>query len=542
MKKLIAVLIVLALIAAGLFGYLLYQTSHFTVEDTVYSKWARELDLRGTGISVEHYETVRFNIPDCQIIWDVPLQGYDVPSNSTELLLRGFTAEDQKMLRYFTDVKTIVLSDCNDYSQVATLQAMFPQAELGYNVDLGGKEVSVGSSVIGLQPGEFDYDVLMENLQYLPNLNTITFMDAQLTPEQFASLKEAYPAVTFDYSVMLLGIERTAADTELDLTGLGAADLETVIAKLPLLAGLQSIRLTPETEEKGLTLEQAARIKKAAPQAKIEYAFELYGQSFTTDDETMVFKNQRKAITDETLQQLRYALDVMNNCTKVTLDNTGASNEACAQLREDYRGKTEVVWRVYFADYGTSLTDVEVLRVVYDLVDDNCDNLKYLEKVRYMDLGHNEYLDYCDFVAGMPELEVAIISGAPIHSLEPFANCKKLKFLEIANCIYLPDLEPLRNCTELEMLNISHTEFTDLSPLDEMDLTHLCMVVSDVSEEERLRFEELHPDCWITWEGAVDYGVGWRYDEKGEKLEWYAKMADAFHYPHPDNKTGWYLS
>ena len=340
----------------------------------------------------------------------------------------------------------------------------------------------------------------------------------------------------------VLGQERTAADTELDLTGLPAGELESLLEKLPLLAGLQTIRLTPGTEDNGLTLEQVARIKQAAPQVKIDYTFELFGQTFTTDDETMYFKNQRKAITNDTLQQLRYALDIMNNCTKVTLDNTAASNEACAQLREDYRGKTEIVWRIYFADYGTCLTDVEVLRVVYDLVDDHCSSLKYLEKVRYMDLGHNEFLDYCDFVAGMPELEVAIISGAPIHSLEPFANCKKLKFLEIANCIYLPDLEPLRNCTELEMLNISHSEISDLSPLDDINLTHLCMVICDVEEEERLRFQELHPDCWITWEGAVDYGVGWRYDEKGDKLEWYAKMADAFHYPHPDNKTGWYLS
>jgi len=318
-------------------------------------------------------------------------------------------------------------------------------------------------------------------------------------------------------------------------------DLGEVLEKLPLLAGVQTVQLAPGTDENGLTLEEVAKLKQAAPEVNIKYSFELYGESFTTDDETMYFKNKRKEINNDTLSQLRYALDIMNNCQKVTLDNTAASDAECAKLREDYRGKTEIVWRVYFADYGTCLTDVEVLRVVYDLVDDNCSSLKYLEKVKYMDLGHNEFLDYCDFIAGMPELEVAIISGAPIHSLEPFANCKKLKFLEIANCIYLPDLEPLRECTELEMLNIGHTTISDLSPLDDLNLTHLCIKISKVTEEERLRFAELHPDCWITYEGDVDYGEGWRYDEEGEKLEWYAKMAEAFHYPNPDNKTGWYL-
>ena len=52
---------------------------------------------------------------------------------------------------------------------------------------------------------------------------------------------------------------------------------------------------------------------------------------------------------------------------------------------------------------------------------------------------------------------------------------------------------------------------------------------------------ELHPDCWTTYEGDIDYGKGWRYDENGDKLEWYAKLAEAFHYPKPDNQTGWYL-
>jgi deoxyribodipyrimidine photolyase-like uncharacterized protein len=142
----------------------------------------------------------------------------------------------------------------------------------------------------------------------------------------------------------------------------------------------------------------------------------------------------------------------------------------------------------------------------------------------------------------MTELEVVIISGAPIKSLEPFAKCTKLKFLEMANCTYIPDLEPLRNCTELEMLNISFTSISDLSPIDELPITHLTAVKNQIPDEEEVRYTEAHPDCWIVMAGDQPYGQGWRYDRDNQtKLPWYAKLAEAFRYPNPYNKTGWYL-
>lgn len=541
MKKLLIVVIVLAVIAAGLLGYLWYQTSHIFVEDAVYAKNATELDLRGTGVSLEHYLTVRSQLPDCDILWDVPFQG-GVYANDTKILsMNGVGAEDIKMLPYFTELKTLNVSGCEDYVLLEELQVKFPNVTVHYTVDLGGLAVDRFTTELELQPGDYDYDILMENLVHLPDMQSITFLQTQMDAEKFDAIQTAYASITFGYTLDLLGMELTADATSLDLTKMTSADLDSVLAKLPLLASLESIELAPGNEAGGLTLEEAAKLKAAAPEAALKYTFELYGEVIDTDAESLYYKNKRKDITNDTISQLRMALEIMNNCTKVVLDNTAVSDETMAQLREDFRGKTDVVWRVWYGEGGTSLTDVEVLRIVYGLGDDNSKSLKYLENVRYMDLGHNEYLDYCDFVGSMTELEVVIISGAPIKSLEPFANCPKLKFLEMANCTYVPDLEPLRNCKELEMLNIAHTSISDLAPLDDIPLTHLCSKINKVTEEERERFIELHPDCWTTYKGDIDYGEGWRYDENGDKLEWYARLADAFGYPNPNNNTGWYL-
>ena len=541
MKKLLIVVIVLAVMAAGLFGYLLYQAGHIYVEDAVYAKSAKELDLRGTGISVQHYEAVRSQMPDCNIIWDVPFQGGTVDSNVSELSANGFTGADLQMIPYFTNLKTVNVSNCTDYVLLEGLQAMLPGCKVQYAVDLGGTDAGLETTELNLTPGTYNYNSLMENLKHMPTVQRITFLQTELDAAKFADIQAAYPNISFDYTVELLGEELTAEATSVDLSAMTADDLEMVIGKLPLLASLETIRLADADGSNGLSLEQLKQLKDAAPNVQLKCNFSLYGETINTDDEEMLFRNKRKFINNDTLYQLRQALEIMNNCKRVVLDNTAASDAEVAQLREDYRGKTSIVWRVYFADYGSSLTDVEVLRVVYDLGDDNCKSLKYLENVKYMDLGHNEYLDYCEFVGYMTELEVAIISGAPIKSLEPFANCKKLKFLEMSNCSYIPDLEPLRNCTELEMLNLGHTSISDLSPLDELPLTNLCLNNNHVSEEERLRFAELKPDCWIIHGTGQDYGTGWRYDEKGDKLEWYSKLSDAFRYPNPYNKTGWYL-
>ena len=251
-------------------------------------------------------------------------------------------------------------------------------------------------------------------------------------------------------------------------------------------------------------------------------------------------------IGDENEAEVRLALDLLTNCKRFVLDNCHLSDEVLAKIRDDYRGRTKVVWRVWFGG-GSSLTDAEVIRCTYDLVDDNCEDLYWCEDVRFVDFGHNEWLDGCDFIAGMKNLEYCILSGAPIKSLEPFANCKNLKFLEVAFCEYIESVEPLKNCTQLEKLNISNTHVTDLKPLDDLPLTHFVAMEinagkSRVPVEEQERFLAQHPECWTQFEGKQPYDEGWRRAEDGKtSLPHYAAIQIAFRYPHAPNNVGWYL-
>lgn len=544
---LITIVLILTLGMAGYVGYSWYRDNHIFVEGTAYSIHAESLDLREEDISVAHYDAVHSQLPNCDILWMVPFRGGKYASDTRELTLDGLSREDMQRLSYFPGLQRIT-ANMDDYAILEELQALRPELEVVYTVDIGGTPVAPDTAQSILSPGSFVYDALMENLVHLPAMEHITFQKSELTTEQLDALREAYPEIVFACTVEILGQEYDMETTSLDLSNMTSADVETVAAKLTMLPNLESVELMKADGSCNLTSEEVKTLITAAPDAVYNFAFEFFGQTLTSADEEVIFKNTK--IGDENEAALRLALDLLPNCKRFVLDNCHFSDEVLAKVRDDYRHQTKVVWRVWFGE-GSTLTDAEMIRAVYKLVDDNCHDLVYCEDVRYIDFGHNEYLDTCEFVSGMVNLEAIILSGSPIKDLSPFANCKKLKFLEIAFCEYITDVTPLSNCVELEMLNISNTHVLDLSPLDELPLTHLVARINPsgkcrIPAEEQERFIQQHPDCWSSFEGAQPYGAGWRYTEnEKDYLPWYAMLRDLFRYdifPKTPNHVGWYFS
>lgn len=545
MKKFLIVLLVIALLLAGAMGgYYWYITSHIFVEEAVYAKNSEVLDLRGTGVSIEHVQSVRAQMPDCTVYWDVPFQGTTYSNDITSLTITSLTVEDIEQMVYFEDLKTVDAAGCDDYAALEVLRAQRPELTVTYQVSIGGVSCEPDVTELTLANGEYDLDVLSENLVYLPKLKTIHFPRTELTQEQVEGLRALREDLTVSCTVEVFGEEYTMDTTELDLSGLSSDEVAAVAPELSRLPGLTNVELMKADGTSNLTLVDVQTLQEAAPGALFHYEFDFYGYHLTTADEEVSIRN--KNIGDSGADEVRRALDVLDNCKRFVLEYVNMSNEVLAEIREEYRDRTKIVWRVFFG-VGSTMTDVEILRAVYDLVDDNCHNLIYCEDVRYMDIGHNEWLDGCEFVAGMPNLEYVIISGAPIKDLTPFQNCKKLKVLEAAFCEYIYSVEPLAGCESLEWLNISYTHVTDLSPLDNLNLVNLCAMYSPksrVPQEEQDRFRELKPECRMNFVGSQPYGSVWRYDENNDPVEWYANIREVFRYdiyPNTPNHTGWYL-
>lgn len=553
MKKFLCVvlviLLVFALAAGGGYAYAWYRSNHIFVDKDVYPIDAEYLDLREKDISFEYYNDVHSQLPNCEILWMVPFQGGKYANDTESLTVNGFTKEDMALvLEYFPKLKHLDATGCEEYARLVSFQEQRPACEVVYQVNLGGKSFPLDTTELVLENGDYDLTTLTENLSYLPQISAITLRMPQLSQEELEALKSAYDTIAFSCTVELLGQEYDTQTTELDLSALTSGDVAEVSEKLAMLPNLESVELMDANGESHLAKEDVKALMEAAPEAAFHYAFDFYGETISTTDEEVVLTN--KSIGDEGEAEVRLALDLMQNCTRFVLDNCKLSNEVMAQIRDDYREKTKVVWRVYFGK-GSSLTDAELMRVVGDLYDSNCSDLIYCEDVVCIDLGHNEWLTDTSFIAGMVNLEYCIISGAPIKDLTPFSNCKKLKFLEIAFCEYLTDATPLAECESLEMLNISNTHITDLTPLDDLPLTHMCAKmnpggVSRVPSDEQARFKAQHPDCWATFnEDSQPYGRGWRYDEDEiTPLPYYQQIRDWLLYdifPRTPNHTGWYF-
>lgn len=557
-KKLVTVLVIIAVVLAlgiaGALGFVWYRDNHVFIEGDAYPLDSQQIDLTGKEISVAYYEELQEKLPDCNIRWMVPFHGGKYPSDTESLTISELTVEDVELIaRYFTNLKTIDAMQCHDYEALEVAAATLTQCELNYHVNLGHPGHYVHYQVetaqltfVELTAGEpdFDFDTLMKNLAHMPRLKQLTLKKVPYSHEQIESLKAAYPEIEFLCTVEILGQEYDMETTELDLSGMTGEDAVAVVDQLKLLPNLTYVNLNPENGIGALSKEDVKKLLAAVPGVTFDFSFDFFGETLTTASEEVKLTNVR--IGDENETEVRLALDLLGNCKRFVLDNCHMSDEVLAKIRDDYRDRTKVVWRVWFGG-GSSLTDAEVIRCTYDLVDDNCADLYWCEDVRFVDFGHNEWLDGCDFIAGMKSLEYCILSGAPIKSLEPFANCKNLKFLEVAFCEYIESVEPLKNCTKLEKLNISNTHVVDLAPLDNLPLTHFVAMEinagkSRVSEEEQARFISLHPKCWSSFEGKQPYDDGWRRDtDRKTPLPHYATIQIAFRYPHAPNNVGWYL-
>ena len=546
---LIVVVLVLALGAAGFVGYTWYRDNHVFVDGDAYDITLQSLDLTEKDISTAYYDELQKKLPDCRITWVVPFQGRRMHNTVQAIDVAVLTLEDvEQLAAYFPDLEVVDASQCTDYEELEVLQATLPELKVIYQVSLGGKSYEPDVTNLELSNGDYDFVTMLENLIYLRDLTAVKLRTPELTDGQMEQLETTYEHITFTSTVEIFGLEYDVETTQqLDLSGIAGTDVAEVAEQIKKLPNLTDVNLNPENGIGALSLEDVKKLMEAVPDVTFDFTFDFYGEKLSTADEEVHIKN--KKIGDEGLQNVRNALDLLKNCKRFVLEYCGVSNEAMAQLREDYRDRTKIVWRVSYGK-GTAMTDAEVIRAVYDLVDDNCHNLIYCEDAKYMDIGHNEWLDACDFVSGMKSLEYVIISGAPIKSLEPFRNCKNLKLLEAAFCEYITDVSPLADCPNLQMLNISNTHVEDLSPLDDLPLTHLTVRTNPsgrcrLSAEEQDRVIKQHPDCWISFTGAQPYGVGWRYGEDELKpLDHYRVVREVFRLdldPNIPNHVGWYL-
>ena len=327
------------------------------------------------------------------------------------------------------------------------------------------------------------------------------------------------PTPTPEPEFQILGKTYRASDTVVELAGIRDADAAGAAEALSKMPALQMIRIGGE-QATPLSWESLKLLHDAAPQAVIDYAFTMFDRQFNLSDEVMDLKYI--PMEDEGALVAKVTA-CMSRLRLLDMDSCRVSNEAMARLR-DSLPNTEVVWRVNFAQYYTARTNVTRILASMpgkagELAHNNVQNLKYCTKVKYLDLGHNNYLDTIEFCRYMPDLEVLIVGMTFVEDFSPLAYCPKLEYLE-AMTTRLHDLTPLANCHGLKHLNICYNfAVTDISPLYGLDLERLWIGMHDpVPPEQIEHFRSLHPNCIVndtTPDPTEEY---WRFSEHGDAM------------------------
>ena len=310
--KIIIALLLLATIIAGIMYAVSYRrqqeylASHIFVEDAVYPQDAETLDLRGTGISVAHYETLRKQLPDCTISWELPFQGLFYPNDTTELTVTSLTDEDVALLDYLPGLTAVHAEGCTDYPQLMALQARRPECRVNWQVTLSGE--SYPHTTRSLTFTDADPAQLLENIPYLPDLESIHFIQPEMAAEDLLLLRETFPNIAITWEKDVLGATYADDVTELDFSGMALESLEELEALMKYFPDLEKLILC----DCGFDNETLAAFRERVRQDyKVVWSVKIYTLVVRTDELTFMPEKYDLNVTDAHLKDLVYCEDML---------------------------------------------------------------------------------------------------------------------------------------------------------------------------------------------------------------------------------------
>ena len=400
-------------------------------------------------------------------------------------------------------------------AEIQAFKAEHPKVNITYTVTIEGGEaplsVSGDATLIELTTPAQAEDLAAKK-DYFPLMEVIDLGSTHVSSAQIDLLQDAFPTASIAYNYINVLGEAIPTDAEvLDWSSLALSDLDRAIADIKHLPNLRTIELRGEDGMPYLSLNDALRIHEAYPHLHIGYAVKLFGQTVTTDMESLEYL--RVNIGDKGVEEIRALLPLMDKLTYLKLDACETSDAAMAQLRKDFP-HIEIHWRVYAGSYNVMTDNYKFW--AGGLSDWQCKSLVHLRGIKYLDVGHHN-LTNADFCANLKDLEVCILAIGPLKDISGLKNCTKLEYLELMCNGQLDDedMQVLTNMTELEHLNIGDLpKLTNLSFTDNMTkLKRLHCTMNNIPQEEIDRFIALHPDCEVNFSKYTDpIENGWRYN------------------------------
>ncbi len=365
------------------------------------------LDLRGNPISRESYEALAAALPQCEILWSVPVGQERWDSDSSSIAFTGLPDGLMDALAFFPDLKEVRLSGVTDYDALNALVRGHPQVRFLWEVPLGKTSYPQDTETLALGADAIDAASLLAAMAGLPKLKEVVVNDAQaFTMEEQLALAAAYPDVSFRWSVQLFEDLYVDSDvTELDLRAYqipDAAAFSDALALLPKLTYADLCGSGPSDEE-------MAAMRARYPNVKFVWLTRVSGWLIRTDIKGFSTGNKNRF-------------------------PDGAGKFVAEQHR--YRSIT-----------AASLA-----------------NLKYCTDLIALDIGHCIRVGNIDFIAELPKLTYLDIALCDLTDISVLEGQDELIYLQMMYN-YIDDITPILNCKKLRFLNLSNNGISEIDTL-----------------------------------------------------------------------------
>ena len=455
--------------------------------------------------------------------------GNVVSRNEEHIVLENTEESDISDITQFNAPVLIDLRSVGASAEdVAFLQEKFPECRILWTVNVSEGFSLENEAEVAVLADSTQLESFVAAADNLGNVKKIKVDYPNLSKRHYDDLAAAFPAAEIEYSVVIKEKEVPIESEKLDFSAFTYEEIIEAAELIEMLPKLSEIELMDAEGNSAFTLDEVIAIHECYPEVKLNYSFELYGQSVSTSTERIEY--YKEEIGDEGLELFRKVLPMMHGLKYLRFHECGTSDEAVAQLREDFP-EVKIVWLLEFG-HVKFYTDTIRLRADFWLTPELVYKLKYCVDVKYIDCGHLYSVSDVEWVRYMPNLEVCIVAISRLKDLTPFEDCKNLEFLEVFSTD-VTDLSPLAGCENLEYLNISNLFINDISAI--MGLNKLkmvnCNMNRQVPQEQIDEFRRLHPDTIFNY--YRNYGpteTGWRFDKSGFYTERYLLLRQQMGY------------
>lgn len=294
----------------------------------------RNLDIRGCEVSANRYKEIKDALPDCEILWSVPLGNKRFDSNTESVSVDNST--DFSNLSFFPYLKNVDASQCTNYDELITASASMSHVSFVWNVTVEGNSIPNTTEEIKLSSNASAADI--EALKYISSLKYADATECTLYDELLA-LSGTVSGCDVEWTINIGDCEVSSLTEKIDLRGHTVSDPSVITSALPYLPRVTYIDMCGC----GLTNEQMQTLRETYPNIKfVWYVSFLTYENVRTD--IQVFSSLRYSKSPYTLKDYEplilyctdlVALDLGHNSIKDLTPLTNLKKLKCLLMTDN---------------------------------------------------------------------------------------------------------------------------------------------------------------------------------------------------------------